>query len=137
MRSYFLYVEFISYPTCGKWSLTPLWCRLAGWGRIVSVSFPRTSWSLLFFSHFYFGVLSSGALIWIVGILFMSLSYVWGTLSSFKDVFIMRYDIWLYVDETYFPSWLDIIGLSFDLCWMKEVFHLEVFELNVLFYILK
>jgi len=39
----------ISYPTCGKWSPTLLWCRLTGWGHIVDVSFPRTTWRLLIF----------------------------------------------------------------------------------------
>jgi len=117
IRSYFLYVEFISYPTCGKWSPTPLWCRLVGWGRIVSVSFPRTTWSLLVFYRFDFGVLTNGALIRTVGILFML-----SDLRNFEFI-LMMYLFWdmmydIYVAETYFRC--DLIFYDGNLIYVER-----------------
>jgi len=94
MRSYFLYVEFISCPTCGKWSPTPLWFRLAGWGCIVALSFSRTAWSLLVFYRFDFGVLSSGTLIRTVGILLCLMFMFEEPWVHFDDVLILRNDVW-------------------------------------------
>jgi hypothetical protein len=128
MHSYFLYVEFTSYPTCGKWSPTPLWCGVAGWGSIIVVRFLRMAWSLLVFYRFDFGVLFSGALIRIVGILFMLSDFVWGTLGSF---------IWC----TYFEIWcmtFMLLRLISDMIWyfMTEIWYVlkvEEYHLNMFF----
>jgi len=94
MHSYILYVEFISYPTCGKWLYTSLLCRLSGWGRIVDVSSPRMAWSLLIFYYFDFGVLSSGALIRMLGFNLCHWIMFEESWVHFDDVLIMRYDVW-------------------------------------------
>jgi len=56
-------------PTYLKWPPTSLWCRLAGWGHIVVVNFPRRLGAYLSFIALIFEVLSSSALIRTVGIL--------------------------------------------------------------------
>jgi len=103
MHSYFLYVEFISYHTCGKRSHTPLWCRFASWWHMVTMSFPEDGLSQSSFTALIFGVLSNGALIRTVGILFMLSDYAWGTLGSFW---------WC----TYFEIWYDIYFAQTYLC---------------------
>jgi len=65
---------------------TLLWCRLAGWRRIVDMSFSRTVSSLLVFYHFDFGVLSSGTMIRIVGDFIILSYYVW----------YVTYEMWKY-----------------------------------------
>jgi len=117
MCSYFLYVEFISYPTCDKWSPTPLWCIFVGWWRIVVVTFPMMAWSLLVFYRFDFGVLPSGALIRTVGILLCYQIMSWGTLSLFWWC-TLRLDIRLYVVEIFIFrcdllfTWWTMFGLN-------------------------
>lgn len=100
------------------WTPTPLWCRLAGWEHIVTVSFSMMVLEPTHCLPLSFGVLSNGTLIRIVWILFMLSHYVWRTLSSFEDIFIHRYDVW-------HLCWWDLFSvvtwyfmMSFHLCWM-------------------
>jgi hypothetical protein len=118
------------------WTPTPLWCRLAGWERIVTVSFSRMALEPTHLLPLPFGVLSNGALIRIVGILFMLSDYVWGTLSSFQDIFIRRYDIWHLCCWDLFSAMTWYFMMSFHLCWMMKSSTL-ICSFNCLNYYLK